>query len=289
MSRRPTSTTPFVASFHLRIHISHHESRLVSICFSAVDLPPSRILIPPRSNYDHHISIFSPQGRLYQMEYCFKAAQSGLTVVAVRGKDSACVVTQKKVTDRLMDPSSVTHLFSLSPKVGCCVTGTMADCKSYVQRARYEAGQWTFDHGYSTPVSVIAARMADLAQVNTQVASMRPLAVIGLFVGVDDEKGPVVYKVDCAGHYLPFFAAAAGPKEQEAMNFLEKRVDEMKEMDSDKAVRTAITCLGSVLGSDFRGNEIEVAQVIGSKGKFTILTEDEIEEHLNAIADDADA
>lgn len=223
------------------------------------------------------------------MEYCFKAAQSGLTVVAVRGKDSVAIVTQKKVVDRLMEPTSVTHLFALNTKMGCCVTGTMSDCKAFVQRARYEAGQWQFNNGYSTPVSVLAKRMADLAQTNTQVASMRPLAAIGIFIGVDDEKGPTVYKVDCAGHYLPFVATAAGPKEQEAMNFLEKRANEMKEMDSNQAVRTAITCLGHVLGSDFRGSEIEVAQVIGTKGTFAVLSEDQIESHLNAIADDADA
>jgi 20S proteasome subunit alpha 1 len=223
------------------------------------------------------------------MEYCFKAAQSGLTVVAVRGEDSVAVVTQRKVIDRLLEPSSVTHLFALNDKIGCCVTGAMADCKSFVQRARYEAGKWSFDHGYSCPASVLAKRMADLAQVNTQTASMRPLAVIAVLVGVDDEKGPTVYKVDCAGHYLPFFAAAAGPKEQEAMNFLEKRVADMKGMNTDQVVRTAVTCLGHVLGSDFRGSEIEVAQVVGKKGAFTVLTEDEIEAHLNAIADDADA
>ena len=223
------------------------------------------------------------------MEYCFKAAQSGLTVVAVRGKDSTAVVTQKKVPDRLMEPDSVTHLFQLTAKTGCCVTGTMADCKSFIQRARHEAGEWSFNNGYACPVSVLAKRMADLAQVSTQVASTRPLAVIALFIGVDDETGPVVYKVDCAGHYLPFCASAAGPKEQEAMNFLEKRVDEMKEMSNDQVVRTAITCLGHVLGSDFRGSEIEVAEVVTKKGKFRVLSEDDIEVHLNAIADDADA
>jgi 20S proteasome subunit alpha 1 len=223
------------------------------------------------------------------MEYCFKSANSGLTGVAVRGKDSVCVVTQKKVPDRLMDGSSVTHLFNLTQKVGCCVTGSMADSKSMVQRARYEAGQWAFDNGYPMPVGVLARRMADLAQVNTQSAHMRPLACIGLFVGVDDEKGPQVFKVDCAGHFLPYFAAASGPKEQEAMNFLEKRVKEMKEMTKDQVIRTAITCLGHVLGSDFRGTEIEVGSVEGTAGIFSTLTEDEIDAHLNAIADDADA
>mmetsp|Transcript_10480 Transcript_10480/g.28854 ORF Transcript_10480/g.28854 Transcript_10480/m.28854 type:complete len:246 (-) Transcript_10480:376-1113(-) len=241
------------------------------------------------SNYDHHISIFSPQGRLYQMEYCFKSANSGLTGVAVRGKDSCCVVTQKKVPDRLMDPSSVTHLFSLTQQIGCCVTGAMADSRSMIERARYEAGQFKFDYGYQVPVGVLARRMADLAQVNTQAASMRPLACIGLFVGVDDEAGPQVFKVDCAGHYLPYFAAASGPKEQEAMNYLERRAAEMKEYDNDKVIRTAIACLGHVLGSDFKGNEIEVGTVVGKKGKFSVLSEEDIELHLNALADDADS
>jgi len=60
-------------------------------------------------------------------------------------------------------------------------------------------------------------------------------------------------------------------------------------METDTVVRTAITCLGHVLGSDFRGNEIEVAQIVSKNGKFHVLTEDEVEGHLNAIADDADA
>jgi 20S proteasome subunit alpha 1 len=242
------------------------------------------------SNYDHHISIFSPQGRLYQMEYAFKAASSasGLTGVSLRGKNSCVVVTQKKVPDRLMDPSSISHMFNITPKIGVLTTGMIADCKAQVQRMRYEAADFQFKFGYSIPVHVLAKRVADIAQVNTQSASMRPLATVSILIGVDDEKGPQVFKVDCAGHYLPFFGTASGSKEQEAINFLERRVADMKEYDADQTVRTAIMCLGSVLGSDFRGSEIEVAMVEGKAGLFTKLTEDEIDAHLNAIAD-ADA
>jgi len=225
------------------------------------------------------------------MEYAFKAAASasGLTGVAVRGKDSAVVVTQKKVPDRLMDPKSVSHVFMITNKIGCLCTGMIADCKAQMSRARMEAADFTFQYGYPIPVHVLAKRIADIAQVNTQSASMRPLASDVLLIGVDDERGPQVFKVDCAGHFLPFFAAASGAKEQEAINFLEKKVENMKEYDSDQTVREAIMCLGSVLGSDFRGTEIEVAMVKGKEGRFKKLTEEEIEGHLNAIADDADA
>ena len=241
----------------------------------------------PFRNYDHHISIFSPQGRLYQMEYAFKAAAtaSGLTGLAVRGKDSCVVVAQKKVSDRLMDPKSVSHVFTITPSIGCLATGMLPDIKAQVQRARYEASDFQFKYGYPIPVHVLARRLADLAQVNTQTASMRPLATVCLLIAVDDEKGPQVFKVDCAGHYLPFLATACGAKEQEAMNFLEKRAQELGGNGIDETIRTAIMCLGSVLGSDFRGSEIEVATVCGVNGKFTSLTEDEIDRHLNAIAD----
>ncbi|KAL3759775.1 hypothetical protein ACHAWU_007519 [Discostella pseudostelligera] len=243
------------------------------------------------SNYDHHISIFSPQGRLYQMEYAFKAASSasGLTGIALRGADTAVVVTQRKVPDRLIVPTSVSHIFNVTSKIGVLATGMNADCHSAVQRMRYEASDFEYKYGYSIPPAVLAKRMADIAQVNTQSASMRPLAVVLLIVGIDEEAGPQVLKVDPAGHYLLFKGTASGSKEQEATNFLEKRVEKISEFTFNDTVRTAIVCLGSVLGSDFRGNEIEVAVVQGRNGKFRKLTEEEIEDHLNAIADDADA
>ena len=93
-----------------------------------------------------------------------------------------------------------------------------------------------------------------------------------------------VFKVDPAGHFLPFFATASGAKEAEATNFFEKKVDEMKDYDADATIRCAIMCLGSVLGSDFKSTEIEVAVVTGAD-KFGKLTAEEIEDHLNAIAE----
>lgn len=254
------------------------------------------------SNYDHQISIFSPQGRLYQMEYALKAANhnsSGLTSVAVRGVDTVCILTQRKVPDRLIDPSSVRRLFAITDKMGVVATGLLPDCRAQVQRLRYEAAKFQFDNGYAPTPAILSKRMADISQVHSQSASLRPLASTLLLVGMDDERNqiPQIFRLDCAGHYLPFFACAAGSKEQEAMNFLEKKFEDIKSGDYNHTVRTAILCLGHVLGSDFKGSEIEVAVVstkkadgtVGEAPSFRILSEDEVEGHLNAIADDADS
>jgi len=178
------------------------------------------------AGYDRHITIFSPEGRLHQVEYAFKAVRgAGETSVGVRGADCAVVCTQKKVPDKLLDPTSLTHLFKITETLGCVVTGLMADARSQVTRARYEAAEFKYKNGYDIPVDYMAKRVADVAQVYTQHAFMRALGVATIFIGIDDEtKQPQLYRADPAGFYLGFKACAAGAKEQEANNFLEKRV-----------------------------------------------------------------
>lgn len=152
------------------------------------------------SGYDRHITIFSPEGRLYQVEYAFKAVKSvGITSIAVRGTDSVCVVTQKKVVDKLIDPTSVTNIHPITKYIGMLATGLPADCRSIVQTARQEAASFRFQYGYEVPVDYLAQVLADKAQVYTQYARMRPLGVMPILVGMDDERGPLLYKVDPAG------------------------------------------------------------------------------------------
>ena len=128
-----------------------------------------------------------------------------MTSVAVRGDTCAVVVTQKKVVDKLVDPASVSHVFKITDKIGCVMTGllrasrvscgspaslrhritgslplplivdTTADSKAQVQRARQEASEFRFKYGYDIPLSQLAKRVADINQVYTQHAQMRTL------------------------------------------------------------------------------------------------------------------
>lgn len=243
------------------------------------------------AGYDRHITIFSPEGRLYQVEYAFKAVKApGITAVAVRGADSVCAVTQKKVADKLIDPSSVTSMYRLSENHGCIATGVVTDAKAMVQRTRNDAAEFMFDYAYEIPVEYLAKRVADENQIYTQHAYMRPLGVAMIILGMDEEKGPSLFKCDPAGYYVGYRACVAGAKDTEASSFLTNKLkgkdgEPAVELDEDETIQTAIAALQHVLSADFKPDEIEVAVVSKRKPKFSLLTLEEIEQHLTSLAE----
>jgi len=238
------------------------------------------------SGYDRYIAIFSPDGRLYQVEYAFKAVKSvGNTSIAVRGKDAVCVVTQKKVPDKLIDPSCITSLYKVTPTLGVCLTGLIADCRAVLQEAREMASQFKMNYGYEMPVDYLAKRIAARAQVKTQYASMRPLGVTTIVCGIDDELGPQLFKVDPAGYYAGYRACSAGQKDTEATNLLEKKVKADRDLGSEECIQTAIYALQNVLAEDFKATEIEVGVVTLDRPGFRVLSVAEVEDHLVAISE----
>ncbi|KAL9242166.1 hypothetical protein vseg_016192 [Gypsophila vaccaria] len=238
------------------------------------------------AGYDRHITIFSPEGRLFQVEYAFKAVKSsGITSIAVRGKDCVCVVTQKKVPDKLLDQTSVTHLFKVTKFIGLLATGMTADSRNLVQQARQQAAEFRHKYGYEMPVDVLARWIADKSQVYTQHAYMRPLGVVAIVVGIDEEKGPQLFKCDPAGHFFGHKATSAGSKDQEAINFLEKKMKNDPAFTYEETVQTAISALQSVLQEDFKATEIEVGVVRTEDPAFRALSTEEIDEHLTAISE----
>lgn len=124
---------------------------------------------------------------------------------------------------------------------------------------------------------------------------MRPYGVATTLISVDSEFGPQLYKTDPAGYYIGYKATASGPKQQEALNHLEKKLRNKDHAPGnwEEVVELAITTLSNVLSVDFKKNEIEIGIVGGPRadGKegtdtaFRTLTEDEIDERLQAIAE----
>jgi 20S proteasome subunit alpha 1 len=128
-------------------------------------------------------------------EYAFKAiTAANITSIGVRGKDCAVVISQKKVPvsaallrpherlsnyanyqDKLIDPSSVSYVYRLSPSVGCVMTGSIADARASVNRARGEAAEFRYKFGYEMPCDVLAKRLANINQVYTQRVSRQEM------------------------------------------------------------------------------------------------------------------
>mmetsp|Transcript_8931 Transcript_8931/g.22955 ORF Transcript_8931/g.22955 Transcript_8931/m.22955 type:complete len:290 (-) Transcript_8931:40-909(-) len=258
------------------------------------------------SNYDRHLTIFSPEGRLYQIEYAFKAVKScGYTSIGVRGRDGVVFVTQLKAPDKLIDPSSCSHIYRVSPHVGVLMTGFPADARSIAQKLRQQVADFRFKFGYDMPVDVMARWLADNNQVYTQHAYMRVMAVETMIIGCDEEKGPLLYKVDPAGYVAGYHAACAGVKEVEATNWLEKKLKShlvpsqatataaatatasttaaaaasatsssdaggVAAPSLEQSIQFAISALQSVLSEDLKANEMEVGIVKSPDGGMDI-------------------
>jgi len=236
--------------------------------------------------YDSHITVFSPEGRLYQVEYCFSAVKGcGHTTVALRGDDSVICVTQKKLPDKLMEKDFMTHLYNLSPNIGCVTTGSSPDSRALVHRAREIASKFKDKNGYEIPVHYLALKVANIGQVYTQHAYMRPFAVNLMLFSIDDEKGPQLFQCDCAGYYAGYKGCAAGAKEPEAQNALEKIIKKKAALPESETIQQAIACLQAVMGMDFKDTDIEVGVVSKKRVGFVRLSEEEIRGHLDAIAE----
>jgi 20S proteasome subunit alpha 1 len=202
------------------------------------------------------------------------------------------------VPDKLIDPTSVAHIHRVTRRTGMLVTGLHGDARSLVQKARAEAAEFRFKFGYEMPPDFLARVLADQAQVYTQHAYMRPLGVIPIIIGVDEERGPQLYKVDPAGYYVGYKATAAGAKDQEAINHLEKRhkaaaaaagAGAAPGYTLDETVQAAISALQHVLAEDLKAGDLEVGVAAAGEGgeeaSFRVLGEAEVEEHLVAISE----
>ncbi|PVV00603.1 hypothetical protein BB560_005011 [Smittium megazygosporum] len=227
------------------------------------------------AGYDRQITIFSPD------EYAFKAiSKDGITSVGIRGKDCVVIACHKKIPDKLIDASTVTQLFKITSTIGCVATGLIADARAQVSRARSEAAEFKYKYGYEISVDLLAKRLANINQVYTQKAFNRLYGISLMLIGIDVETGPQLFKVDPAGYFVGYKAVAAGAKQQEAMNYLEKKIKGQSEFDQNQTLELVIDTLSSVLATSLKSSEIEIGVVTTQDPKFRVLSATEIDNIL---------
>ena len=150
---------------------------------------------------------------------------------------------------------------------------------------RQFAGDYRNEYGYEIPINVLAEKVAEVAQMYTQHAYMRPLCVVTLLFTIDDENGPQLYKIDPAGYYVGYRATATGEKEQSAVNNLEREFKKTRDLSVDDTIRCAIKTLQTTLSTEFRNTDIEIALVTTNETNVKILTPEEIERELAKVGE----
>lgn len=150
---------------------------------------------------------------------------------------------------------------------------------------RQFAGDYRYDFGYEIPIHILADKVGDFAQSYSQMVYMRPLCVVTMLFGIDDEKGPQLFKIDPAGYFVGYKGTAAGEKEQSATNQLEREFKKKGALTRDEAVKVAIKSLQNTLSMEFRGSDIELAIVTQEDTNLKILSIEDIDKELLKISE----
>eukprot|EP01013_Petalomonas_cantuscygni_P036929 TRINITY_DN67667_c0_g1_i1.p1 TRINITY_DN67667_c0_g1~~TRINITY_DN67667_c0_g1_i1.p1 ORF type:complete len:248 (+),score=49.54 TRINITY_DN67667_c0_g1_i1:212-955(+) len=239
------------------------------------------------------LCVFSPTGRIYQLEYAFTAVKGPphLTAVGVSGRDSVVVVCQKKVPDKLIRAESVTHAYNITDNIGAIIIGRPGDIKPRLFEVRNLAHKYWEKFGHDIPVSYLARRIADRCQVITQLGWVRLLGVAVLLFGMEaDEDGtlrPKLFKVDPGGVALGHFGVAMGQKETEATNHLEKahRSASLDANDESSSILAALGSLQHAVGGSLKATDVEACVVSASRVPVRKMTTDEIDEALTRMVE----
>ncbi len=153
-----------------------------------------------------------------------------------------------------------------------------------VTRLQLEAANYKFEYGHDIPIDYLSSRLADHNQNATQKAMQRVFGVEAIVGGIDIEQGPSLYKIDPSGFYFGYKAVSSGVKEQDSINFMEKEKKKSGwDLSHEDAVKMAINTLQTVIGQEFKPNDIEIAVMTLADRKFRKLNPEELEYFLNEV------
>jgi proteasome alpha subunit len=227
--------------------------------------------------YDRALTVFSPEGRLFQVEYALEAVRRGTLVVAVKSKDDVCLVAQIKVASKLMDADSIDKLFQIDEHMGVAISGLHADSRALINYARVQAQSFRLTYDEPVRLNMLAKAIADLKQQYTQFGGVRPWGCAFFLIGVD-VIGPHIFTTSPSGIYRSFKAYAIGNGEATAREYLIENYNET--MPFDEIIKLALKALMEATEDEVSKENTRIAYVKGETKKFHLATKDEVEEFL---------
>jgi len=172
------------------------------------------------TGYDLSASQYSPDGRIFQVEYAKKAVDNSGNIIAIRGKDGVVFATEKFVVSKLYEPLSNPRLFSIGTHISCGVCGFYPDGKALVDQGRAYAEEFFSDHGYEIPIKVLKDRIGAYVGAYTCSSAVRPFGASLLLASYDE--APALYMIEPSGAAVGYHYIAAGKGKQAAKAELEK-------------------------------------------------------------------
>jgi len=176
--------------------------------------------------YDSRTTIFSPEGRLYQVEYAMTATRSihAGAVVGILAQDGIVLAAEKKVTSKLLDQSNKTaeKMYKVDDHIACAVAGITADANILINYVRVDAQRYYYQYCEPKPVEQLVQSVCDLKQGYTQFGGLRPFGVSFLFAGWDTHFKFQLYHTDPSGIYSGWKATAIGANSQAAQSMLKQ-------------------------------------------------------------------
>jgi len=230
--------------------------------------------------YDMAITQFSPEGRLFQVEYAIEAVRRGTTAIVCRNSNSVVFTVEKKSSE-LQEVIGSEKIFKVDDHIGVAIAGLTADARVLVDRARVQAQVNILNYDERISVKDSTLNICEYLQLFTQNAGVRPFGVSFLIAGVDTNGEASLYLTDPSGAMWGYKAFAIGSGATEARAYLEENY---KEDISDEELKLLpLRTLKELMGDNLNKDTFDVAFIMKDEVKFKLLNEQEKEDLLSKL------
>ncbi|MCD6248083.1 MAG: archaeal proteasome endopeptidase complex subunit alpha [Hadesarchaea archaeon] len=235
--------------------------------------------IPPGAGYDRAITVFSPDGKLFQVQYAQEAVKRGLTALGIKVKEGVVLAAERRIPSKLIEEESVEKILQVDEHIGIGASGLIADARALIDRARIEAQINRLRYGEPISVPTLARHLGDIKQLYTQHAGVRPFGARLLIGGISGV--PHLFETDPSGVVSAWGAHAIGGEASAVNEVLERKYD--RNMSLERAILLALEALQVVIGKKLKPERIEMAVIETKTKKYRKLSREEIAEQIKKL------
>ena len=227
---------------------------------------------PGQMAYDRGSTVFSPDGRLFQVEYAREAVKKGSTTLGIKYDNGVMLIVDRKVTSRLLEPKSTEKIHEIDDYIGCATSGLVADARVLVDEARKEAQVHRVNFGENIGVEMLVKKVCDHEQNFTQYGGVRPFGTALLVAGTDD-MGAHLFETDPSGALVAYKATGIGNGRSAVMDIFEKEFKDS--MTFEEAANLGLKAMASAVEDKLKAENVEIGVAEIGK-KFRRLSESEV-------------